>query len=69
MHWTNTCLIYKTVGVRNMDAFKIQLLPKHFKHDKFSSFQRQLSLYGFRKITRGREAGKDVNMHVHLAGR
>ena len=52
-----------------MDAFKIQLLPKHFKHDKFSSFQRQLSLYGFRKITRGREAGKDVNMHVHLAGR
>ena len=36
--------------VHNENALESEVLPKHFRHQKFSSFQRQLYIYGFQKV-------------------
>lgn len=41
---------YDTFVIWNMTDFTRDLLPKFFKHQNFSSFMRQLNIYGFRKV-------------------
>lgn len=43
--------------INNIDRFAIEVIPKYFKQSKMTSFQRQLNLYGFRRISRGEDAG------------
>lgn len=47
IEWTDNgnCFI-----VKNKDLFENEILPKYFKHKKFSSFVRQLNMYDFHKI-------------------
>ena len=43
--------------VKQPKVFAAQILPRFFKQTKYLSFTRQLNLWGFRRITRGMDAG------------
>ncbi len=43
--------------VREPKTFVADLMPRFFRQTKLTSFQRQLNLYGFSRLTRGPDAG------------
>jgi hypothetical protein len=45
--WIET---YNGFKITNVHEFTEKVLPKYFKHQNFSSFVRQLNLYGFTKV-------------------
>lgn len=51
--------------VRDVDTFSEETLTKYYRHSKFSSFQRQLNLYSFRKIVKGPDAGGYAHPMFH----
>jgi len=54
--------------IKDMETFVIQVLMKYFRHQKYSSFQRQLNLYGFRKVSKGSNVGAYAHKYF-LEGR
>ena len=47
--------------VHKPKAFVNHIMPTYFKQSKFASFQRQLNLYGFQRLTKGADKGGYYN--------
>ena len=47
IHWSKDG---KSINITDPYRFSNNILPKYFKHNNYSSFNRQLNLYGFYKI-------------------
>ncbi|KAL7579747.1 hypothetical protein ACA910_021889 [Epithemia clementina (nom. ined.)] len=47
----------RTFAIHKPREFVASIMPKYFTTSRMSSFQRQLNLYGFRRITEGRDKG------------
>jgi len=51
------CSHGRAFKVRNVQKFEKDILPRYFKTTHMSSFRKQLSLWGFKRITKGTDAG------------
>mmetsp|Transcript_19334 Transcript_19334/g.44054 ORF Transcript_19334/g.44054 Transcript_19334/m.44054 type:complete len:239 (-) Transcript_19334:173-889(-) len=58
IRWSKSGRAFK---ISDTKTFAEILLPRYFKTSKFSSFQRNLNLYGFSKVRRG----PDADMYAH----
>jgi hypothetical protein len=54
--------------IHDAKAFVEEIMPRFFKQSKLTSFQRQLNLYGFARVSSGRDRGGYYNP-LFLRGR
>lgn len=47
----------RAFAIHNPKKFLSEVMPKYFRMSRFSSFQRQLNLYDFRRVAEGRDKG------------
>lgn len=47
----------RAFSVHDPARFSSEIMPKYFKQTRMSSFQRQLNLYGFKRISSGEDSG------------
>jgi hypothetical protein len=52
--WTKSGLAFR---VKDLARFREETLPKYYRHNKITSFQRQLNLYGFARLNKGEDCG------------
>ncbi|KAG6829725.1 hypothetical protein H0H92_003684 [Tricholoma furcatifolium] len=76
-HYINWTELGTSFVVSNVGEFSRSILGSHFKHNNFSSFVRQLNMYGFHKINRTPRAQRtstdaqtwEFSHHKFLRGR
>jgi hypothetical protein len=55
--------------IHDAERFTNEILPKYFRHSKWVSFSRQLSLYGFRRVRRESDDPGAYYHELFLRGR
>lgn len=58
IEWLNDGKVFR---INDQITFTQEIIPRYFKHTKLTSFQRQLNLYGFRRMTKGDHHGAIVH--------
>jgi hypothetical protein len=51
----------RAFAIHKPNLFEKEIMPQYFKQSKITSFHRQLNLYGFRRLTQGRDNGGYYN--------